>query len=254
MKHWVFTATLALASVAAPATAASPSREVPLAAGEIPVRVVGNGEATSPADRATLVMNIKKSGSTVSEARANTRAYGEQLIAALVARGIPRTAITTQEGSSGLGFVGNEAFDAAAEAMAEARGVAASKTPTKSASMSIQVVLDDLSLLSKVRQFLDERDAVILQPPSFELHADGVARRSAINDAIVHARTEAESYAAATSMRVSRILSINDTAGEANPFGVDLDWMRKLMANGASGDAKIKTRVRVTVEFALTPR
>jgi len=223
-------------------------------ANEIPLHVLGKGMSSFPADRATLTMNIKRLGPTVSEARSSVRLFGDQLVAELVRRGVPRSAITVSEGQSGLGFMGNEAFAAAMMAGGDTPAASIKSKPTKQASLAIEIVLDDLANLPSVRQFLDERDALILEGPAFELKDDRLAR-AAINDAIRNARSEADAYAAAANMRVTRITDIQDQASQTSMYGEFGDTMRKMMSRSLqSSGTQIETRVAVSVGFALAPK
>lgn len=237
--------------------AAAPSVPTPiLQANEVPLHVLGKGKATSPADRATLTMNLKRSGATASEARAKVQLLADQLVAELVKRGVPQTAINVSEGQSGLGFVGNEAV-AEAMMMADAGAApgATKQKPDKQATLSIEVVLDNLALLPVVRKFLDDRDAVFLEGPALDLKDDRQARRIAINDAIRNAREEAEAYAAAANMRVVRMLDIDDQVGGSSMEREYSQVIRKMMSRAmSSSDGQVETTVSVTVGFALAPK
>ena len=251
---WI-AAALGVASLGACPVAAQPASSPALMANEIPVHVLGRGKSSFPADRATLTMNIKRLGPTVSEARLSVRQFGDQLVAELVKRGLPRSAITISEGQSGRGFIGNETFAAAMMSEGDTPAASIKSKPMKQANLAIEIVLDDLANLPSVRQFLDERDALVLEGPAFELKDDRLARRAAINDAIQNARSEADAYAAAANMRVTRMIDIQDQASQTSVYGEFGDTMRKMMSRSLqSNDTQIETRVAVSVGFALAPK
>lgn len=249
--------TLAVASaiglatiVAAPAAA---NDHAALLANEVPLQVVGIGKSSVAADRATLTMNISQSGATNAEARAKVQAQGDVLIAELVKRGVPRRSISVDEGVSRMGFVGNEAYPEFQEALAQAGG--APKKIERKAALSIKIVLDDLALLPRVRQFLDERNAIIAESPALDLRDDRQARHAAMRDAVQNARAEAEVYADAVGMRLVRVIRISDPAGESALGAEYADLMRKMMAlKGTTEAGKVETIVRVNVEYALAPK
>ena len=248
-------AALGTACLGAGPVAAAPASSPALMANEIPLHVLGRGKSLFPADRATLTMNIKRLGPTVLEARSSVRLFGDQLVAELLKRGLPRSAITVNEGQNGLGFVGNEAFAAAMMSDGDTPVASIKSKPTKQASLAIEIVLDDLANLARVRQFLDERDALVLEGPAFELKNDRPARRAAIDDAIQNARSEADAYAAAANMRVTRMIDIQDQASQTSMYGEIGDTMRKMMSRSLqSNGTQIETRVAVSVGFALAPK
>lgn len=248
-------AALGSACLGASPVAAAPASSAELVANEIPLHVLGKGKSSFPADRASLTMNIKRSGPTASEARFNVSLFADQLVAELVRRGVPRSAITVGEGPSRVGFLGNEAFAAAMMPEGDSQAAAIKSKATKQASRSIEIVLDNLAHLPRVRQFLDEREALVLEGPTFELKDDRLARRAAINDAIQNARREADAYAAAANMRVTRMIDIQDQASQTSMYGEFDDTMRKMMSRSLqSNGTQIETRVAVSVGFALAPR
>jgi uncharacterized protein YggE len=126
--------------------------------------------------------------------------------------------------------------------------------PQRSSSLAVTVTFTDLSLLHRVQQFLDQKDAITLESPAYELTDDRAARRAAIADAIQKARADADAYAASLGMRVARVTRVRDQDTQASPLGNYGDFFQKFMQQRNAPNEKVETDVRISVEFALAPR
>ena len=223
-----------------------------LRAGEIAVEVAATGVSILPADKATVTLNLRKTGATNQEARANVRAIADQLTAELIQLGLPRQSIDFEEPTNRFGFIGN----AAASEMMESMGQAATapKRPV-SATASLELTISDLALLPKLRGLIDQKDAVVMENPAFSLGNDRRARNAAINDATSKARLDADAYASALGMTVSRVIRAKDQAAQPTLFFPEYEKMfERLTGQPDVKSGMVKTSVRVILEFALRPR
>jgi len=219
---------------------------------EIAVEVAATGVSILPADKATVTLNLRKTGATNREARANVRALADQLTAELIQFGLPKQSVDFEEPTNRLGFVGNEAVSEMMESMGQA-----SPTPKRpvSASASLKLTISDLALLPKLRGLIDQKDAVVMENPAFSLSDDRRARNAAINDATSKARLDADAYAAALGMRVRRVIRAKDQAAQATLLFPEYEKMfERFTGQSDVKSGMVKTSVRVILEFALTPR
>ncbi|HYI63976.1 MAG TPA: SIMPL domain-containing protein [Allosphingosinicella sp.] len=90
--------------------------------------------------------------------------------------------------------------------------------------------------------------------PNFSLADDAAARRTARQRAVAEARTEAEDYAAALGLRVSRVLRVSERSaahyGESRQFAVS----GSRISGTPIEPGQVRTEIRVWVDFVLVPR
>jgi uncharacterized protein YggE len=249
--RWVIIA-MAATMFVADANVLAAETSTALSTNEIAIEMASTGVAVLPADKATVVLTLRKTGATNREARASVRAFADQLTSELVALGLSKASIDFEEPTNRLGFVGNEAVTEMMESMGQV-----SPPPKRpvSASASLEITISDLAFLPKLRDFIDRKDAVVMENPSYSLSDDRRARNAAINDAISKARLDADAYAAALGMRVDRVIGAKDQAAQSNFFFPDYEKMFERF--GGQSEIKsgmVKTSARVIVEFALTRR
>jgi uncharacterized protein YggE len=95
------------------------------------------------------------------------------------------------------------------------------------------------------------------QSPVYSLLDDTAARRTARSQAIAAARADAEAYAAALNLRISRVLRVTERGG--------LDFLSMLVSEGAAArqiqwhpfaasEAQVPTYAVVGVDFVLVPQ
>ncbi|WP_164857274.1 SIMPL domain-containing protein [Sphingomonas crocodyli] len=225
---------------------------VPVAAGEVPLEIVTYGSSENTAQEATMSVCVTSRSKTASEADSAARSLAEKVRAALVAQGIPSSdLVLRQPGNVGrMGFVGNEAFDP--EDMPAALAQMQQGNATKSATAYIDVTVRDLTKLDQIRRSLLDLNASFAAGPILKLRDEDAARRAAIADAVAKAQREADDYAAALHMRVSRIVRIKNSAPVDAAFNMNM--LQRLTSSNlsASVEDKVTTDVRVTVEFVLS--
>lgn len=217
--------------------------------GEIPLDVAAKGTSVVPADKATMVLNLRCDAATSAEAKKLVQDRADSLIRELVSIGVPRQSIAVDEPLVRVGFVGNSTIDSAMNNAQQG-----TPKPKRSSSLAVTLTFTDLSLLPRVQAFLDGKDAVTLESPLFELKDDRAARSAAIADAIQKARSDAEAYASSLGMRVSRLVSIKDQNTQASPFGDYGQMFEKFVLQKSVPRGKVETDIRIDLEFALAPR
>lgn len=237
---------LGLAQVPSQVAASSP---VAIATGEIPLEVAAKGTSIFAADKATMVLNLRCNAATSAEAKKLVRERADNLSRELIAAGVPARNITIDEATARIGFVGNEAIQSAMEAAQQGDA-----KPKRSSSLAVTVTFTDMSLLRRVQGLLDQKDAVTLESPAYELSDNRAARRAAIADAIQKARADADAYAASLGMRVARLIRVRDQDAQASPFGDYGELVQRFVQQRSASSGKVETDVRISVEFALAPR
>jgi len=121
----------------------------------------------------------------------------------------------------------------------------------KTASVGLQIELNDMTRLAAVRKLLSEREDVIAQPIILTLRDDSAARREAVAQAIAKARREADAYSGALGLRVARIVRVFDPAATSEQPQV---WTQMIaMMNGGTGE-EVVTDARVGMDVVLAPR
>lgn len=219
---------------------------------EITVEAAATGVSIDPADKATVTLNLRKSGATNLEARTNVRSFADQLTTELVAQGVPKQNIDFEEPTNRMGFIANEAMSAIMEDAG--KDTLPVKRPV-SAMASLKLTISDLSLLPRLRIFIDQKDAVIMENPAFSLSDDRHARNAAIADGIRKARQDADAYAAALGMKVSRVISANDQAAQSAFSFPDYDKMiERFTGQSDVKSGMVRTSTNVVVKVGLKQR
>jgi uncharacterized protein YggE len=238
---------LLLGLVQAPSELGAVAKPVTIS-GEVPLEVAAKGVSILPADKATIVLNLTCTAETSAEAKRLVRDRADGLVRELVLAGVPAGNISVDD-SSRVGFIGNEAMEAAMNAAQPSV-----TKPKRSAYLAVTVTFGDLSLLARVQGLLDHKDAVTLESPLYELSDSRAAKRAAIADAVRKARDDADAYAASLGMRVSRLAQIRDQSAQASPFGDSAELLERMVQQKGASKGKVETDVRIAVEFILAPR
>lgn len=237
--------TAALALLSPGLAAAQTAAPAPLASGEVLLEIDSTGTARTRPDLIRLYAQATSHGETAAKARSLNAALLERLESAARSNGVAEGDVRRSTGPlSRMGFVGNEAPGWTVFAPG---GQSAGKTE----SAMVEVRLRDPARVGPLRSALEAAGAEQVVGPVYALEDDGAARRSAREDAVRKARSEAEDYARALGLRVARILKVSDRNGG------DPEDMEAIMAlaYGLSGSVReeIETKVRIAVDFALAP-
>jgi uncharacterized protein YggE len=246
----------ALIVVATPITAQS-ANPVVLAPGEVLAQSAGMGQVRSRPEIARFRLTLTARADTAVAARDACDAALRDLQAKLRSAGVPDAAITVlPPGTTQIGFIGNEAYtDDEAPDSSGAAVLLAMARQRKMATLGVRIELTDMNRLATVRQLLVDRDDVIAQPPTLSLRDDTAARRAAVAQAIGKAKEEAEAYASALGLRVSRITRVFDPAAmseQPQAWSQMITLMNGSMNGGA--DNEVITEARVGLEVVLAPR
>ncbi len=218
----------------------------------IVVEAAATGVSIDPADKATVMIGLRKAGATSLEARTSVRAFADQLTGELVTLGIAKQNIDFEEAASRMGFIGNETI--AAVMQDAGAGTPAVKRPVW-AIATLKLTVSDLSLLPRLRLLIDQKDAVVMESPVFSLNDDRRARNAAIADGVRKARLDADAYAAALGMRVGRIISANDQPAQSSSSFPDYDRMiERFTGQSDVKSGMVRTTRDVVVKAELKQR
>jgi len=243
-------AALGLAALAAPAVADGARPE--LAPGEVLLETSVQGSVSSPATRVTVTIPFSAKGATGAEARRAVDALGARLIAAARAAGVAAEDLRISHSVGGLGFIGNEAEAAAWSVSAPG----AARPESHVATAALIAILRDPALFDRLQTALEGAGADTVPSPDFDLVDDMAARRAAKAVALGKAKGEAEAYAAALGMRVSRLLRVSERPVSDMTDPADILNYMKAMRTGRGGtdERSVKTTVRLAVDYALVAR
>jgi uncharacterized protein len=233
--------------------AAQGASPVVLAPGEVLAQSAGTGQVRSKPEVARFRLTISARADNAANARSACDAALRDLEAKLRSLGVPDSSITVlPPGTTQIGFIGNEAYsDDEAPNPVGAAALLTMARQRKIATVGVQIELTDMSRLTSVRQLLLDRDDVTAQPPTLSLRDDTVARRAAVAQAVAKAKEEAEAYAGALGLRVSRIVRVFDPAATSEQPQV---WSQMItLMSGGTGN-EVVTEARLGMEVVLAPR
>lgn len=220
----------------------------PLAPGEVLLQISASGSSTNRADSVTIFVPISTSADTASAARAANRAKIDILTKALVARGVPSSAVSLGANHSPFPFMGNEA------AGVDGDGPSPFPRAKRNAESVVQISLNDPAMFAAVRDVLDEENEAMMGAPVYALKNNAAARATAISDAMSKAREEASHSAAALGLQVARIVRVSNYGAQTTQ-PEDLQAVaRMVMAMQGGSSDQVETQVRIWIDFVLTPR
>lgn len=238
---------IAAAALLAPiAASAQPAAPVSLLPGEVLLEIESVGTARSRPDLVRLLVVATSRGETAARARSLNAALIDRLKAAARSAGVAEDDIKRASGPWGrMGFVGNEGLGW--------QVMAPEPQPVvKSDSSVLEIRLRDPSRVEALRNAFEGAGAAQVIGPVYALRDATAALRLARESAVAQARAEAEDYARALGLRVSRLLRVSGRpAGFAD--AAELEAMVSAMY-GVSGSAEeVETKVRIAADFALAP-
>jgi len=210
------------------------------------------GSIHSAPDKLTLTFLINGSGESDAAAKAQAATKAEQFRAAVIAQGVPASAITAASNPPQMGFVGNESFDPD-DTSAASRVVAAMARRHMSA-VAMRIRLDRMEMLARVQKVATDLGVRSMGSPVLELKDDSTAHRAAIADAVAKARADADTYAAAIGYRVVRITQIANQMPSQRATDDGSNFLR-MMADTQMGELHdVETSAVVTISFIIAPR
>lgn len=240
----------ALALAALPTGAAAQSVPIALAPGEVLLNVQAHGDHASRPDVMTITAGVVTTAASAREALASNSALAGRLIEAVRAHGIdPRDAKTAE-----LSVVPQfEELSEASAQKAERQG-RAPRILGYVATNQLELRLRDLARAPDLIDALFAAGANNVDGPRFSLADPAPAERLARRAAVAAARKEADTYAEALGMRVSRVLRVS----ERGSFEYEGD--QTIIVTGSRvkrpniEPGELILRIQVWIDYAMAPR
>jgi hypothetical protein len=257
----IFAAAMLAAMPLTAAVADTPVTMPELAGGEVLLEVNGLGVVRSPATLAMLTLTARGEGSTLDEASRARDAEVQRIIAAARAAGAATGDIRVTEGGAGDLVEDLRTFDVAEPPPPEAGASEAAevRTRTNYAASTVTIQLRNVDRAQELQRTFGGSSQTygIVRSPVYSLVDDSAARRSARAEAITAARADAESYAAALGMRISRVLRVTERGG--------LDFLSMMVSESEAArqmqwfpvgqaEPQVTTYAVVGVDYAMVPR
>lgn len=247
-------AAAAAAVPGAPAAAAAQASLLatpPMAAGEVLLEVDAVGTSVAAADRARLQLSFTSRAPTSQASRAAVEALVRQATDAARGAGVvPADILPPRASGPAIGFVGNEAPEAY-ELLAQAAQIG---ERVHVATRRLDILVSNPARAQQVRDALERAGVENVSGPLYELSDERAARRDARARAIADARSRAEDFAAATGLRVSRIVRISERLPSDFGGWAVLAAMVEQSPHSRSETTSVQTQVHVSVDFALAPQ
>jgi uncharacterized protein YggE len=241
-KAVVGVAALALA----PAAVRAQAIPIALAPGEALLKVEGTGEAWSTPDQMTISAGVVTTGRTAREALSENSALASRLIEAVRANGVPPGDVQTSRLSV------SPQLDDRDRERAE-MGSGRPRITGYIARNSLELRLRDLSAAPGIIDSLFSAGANQVEGPTFSMKDPRPAQAEARRAAVASALEEANAYAEAMNMRVSRVLRVSQRGDfEREDANMIVVTGRRIAAPIEPG--KIRTRVQVWVDYAMRPK
>lgn len=229
-----------------PGIAAAQAVPVALSPGEVLLAVQADGEHRSRPDVMTITAGVVTTASSAREALTSNSALAARLIDVIRSKGIePRDARTSEL-----------SVDPQLEELSEQdedRG-RTRRILGYVATNKLELRLRDLSKAPDVVDALFAAGANSVQGPKFSLADPKPAQRLARHAAVAAAREEADAYAEALGMRVSRVLRVSERGG------FDMDSGEYIVVTGSRiqrtpvEPGELATRITVLIDYAMVPR
>lgn len=229
-----------------------------LAPNEVLLELAAMGSDSSPADLAEIRVTLKARGKSEEAARAAYAALLNRVREAARAAGVSASEI--EAGDLDVGPDMEASMTDLMEPMRPLRpGQSAEATEEPFAATStMKLRIRNVRRLQGLTEAIEKAGGEMIGSPQFSAEDTAAARRGARRKAIAQARVDAETYAAALSMKVVRILRVTERTGTDM-----MTMMLSEMAGGVSGmsemfegdrDGRVPALVFVGVDFVLAPR
>lgn len=236
------TAALALA----PAAVAAQDVAISLAPTEVLLKVEADGEHFARPDMMGVTAGVVTTGRTAKEALAANATLANRLLAAVRASGIePRDVQTSQLSVS-------PQFERARAGGDEEEGVR--RIIGYLARNRLELRLRDLTRAPDIINALFESGANEVSGPHFALQDPAPALKAARRAAVAEARGEAETYADALGMRITRVLRVSERQSFENEENGTIIVTGSRIPLSPVEPGEIRTRVEVWIDYAMVPR
>jgi uncharacterized protein YggE len=235
-----------LALLAVPVTATGQNVPITLAPGEVLLKVEADGEAKTRPDMMGISAGVVTTGRTAKAALAANNALANRLLDAVRAQGVAPRDVRTEELSV------KPQFDKTDEQRANDED-RSPRIVGYIATNTLSLRLRDLSKAPDIVNALFEAGANNVHGPSFELSDPAPARREARRAAIAAARVQADDYAGALGMRISRVLRVSERGDFDEENGNSITVTGSRIPPTPLEPGEVTTRIQVWIDYAMVP-
>jgi hypothetical protein len=240
----------ALALAALPAGAAAQDVAIALAPGEVLLQVQAQGNHLVRPDMMTITAGVVSVGPSAREAMAANSALASRLIDVVRSQGIdPRDAKTAE--LSVEPPMEELSDDVAERAERQGRGP---RILGYVARNRLELRLRDLAKAPDIIDALFSAGANSVEGPRFSLANPAPAERLARRAAVESARQEADTYAEALGMRVSRVLRVSERGHFEWEGGDTITVTGNRIRRPNIGAGELTTNITVWIDYAMVPR
>jgi uncharacterized protein YggE len=237
-------AAMLLALLVAPVAVAGQNVPITLAPGEVLIQVEASGEARNRPDVMAINAGVVTTGRTAKAALAANNVLANRLLEAVRAQGVAPKDVQTEELSVRPQFAKTDEERASDEGRsAQIVGYVATN--------SVALTLRDLSKAPDIVDALFEAGANNVRGPDFSLSDPAPAQRDARRAAVAAARTQADEYAAALGMRVSRVLRVSERGTFQQEGGQSITVTGSRIPRSPVEPGEITTRITVWIDYAM---
>lgn len=232
------------ASLSAPIAAQDVA--ISLAPGEVLLKVEAEGEYLARPDVMGISAGVVTTGATAREALAANATMANRLLAAVRASGVEPRDVQTSQLAVTPQFARERGGGDDDDRVRRITGYVARN--------SVLLRLRDLRKAPDIINALFEAGANEVRGPSFSFQDPAPALKAARRDAVAEARGEADTYADALGMRISRVLRVSERQSfERDSEGYITVTGSRIPATPLE-PGEISTRVRVWIDYAMAPR
>lgn len=235
----------ALALAVLPAVGAAQNVAITLAPGEVLLKVEAEGEHLSRPDVMEITAGVVTTGRSAKEALSSNNVLANRLLAEVRQNGIAPRDVQTSELSVTPQFASDDSDGGEEARVRRITGYVARNR--------LRIHLRELNRASDIVSALFEAGANEVQGPSFGLSDEAPALLAARRAAVAAARAEADSYADALGMRVSRVLRVSEERFETEGAQyITVTGSRVRPTPLEPGE--VATTVEVYIDYAMVPR
>jgi hypothetical protein len=237
---------IAAAALAAPGAVAAQDVAIGLTPGEVLLKVEAEGEHLSLPDLMEVTAGVVTTGRTAKEALAANNLLANRLLAAVRQNGVEPRDVQTSELSVAAQFARDESDGDSEQRVRRITGYVARN--------SLRLRLRELRRAPDIVNALFEAGANEVQGPTFGLSDPAPALRAARRAAVAEARSEADTYAEALGMRVSRVLRVSERQSFETEDGNTITVTGSRIRPTPLEPGEVGTTVEVWIDYAMVPR
>lgn len=240
----------ALALAALPGAAAAQDVPIALAPGEVLLQVQAQGTHLARPDMMTITAGVVTVAPSAREAMAANSALASRLIDVVRSQGVdPRDAKTTE--LSVVPQMEEPGEDSAERSGRQGRGP---RILGYVATNRLELRLRDLAKAPDIIDSLFTAGANSVEGPRFSLINPAPAERLARRAAVASAREEADTYADALGMRVSRVLRVSERGHFEWEGGDTITVTGSRIRRPNLQPGELTTHITVWIDYAMVPR